>query len=46
MRPKPEAIPVQVGVKLLHTAIWLFFAGCIVAIPFASAKISSFGWQS
>lgn len=26
-----------VGVKLLHTAVWLFFAGCIVAIPFAGA---------
>jgi hypothetical protein len=26
-----------VGIKLLHTAIWLFFAGCVVAIPFAGA---------
>ena len=26
------------GIKLLHTAIWLFFAGCIVAIPFAGAQ--------
>jgi len=25
------------GIKLLHTAIWLFFAGCIVAIPFLGA---------
>lgn len=24
-------------IKLLHTAIWLFFAGCIVAIPVAGA---------
>ena len=24
-----------VRIKLLHTAIWLFFAGCIVAIPLA-----------
>jgi hypothetical protein len=22
-----------VQIKLLHTAVWLFFAGCIVAIP-------------
>jgi hypothetical protein len=26
-----------VAIKLLHTAIWLFFAGCIVAIPIAGA---------
>ncbi len=25
------------GITLLHTAIWLFFAGCIVAVPFAAA---------
>lgn len=27
----------MVRIKLLHTAVWLFFAGCIVAIPFAAA---------
>jgi hypothetical protein len=32
-----ERIPFLAGIKLLHTAIWLFFAGCIVAIPFAGA---------
>lgn len=26
-----------VAIKLLHTAIWLLFAGCIVAIPLAGA---------
>ena len=26
-----------VGIKLVHTAVWLFFAGCIVAIPIAGA---------
>ena len=26
-----------VQIKLLHTAVWLFFAGCIVAIPVAGA---------
>jgi hypothetical protein len=31
-------IPVLAGIKLFHTAIWLFFAGCIVAIPFAGAR--------
>jgi hypothetical protein len=25
-------------VKVLHTLIWAFFAGCIVAIPFAAAR--------
>lgn len=25
------------GVKLLHTAIWAFFAACIVGIPLAAA---------
>jgi hypothetical protein len=33
-----ERIPVLAGIKLLHTAAWLFFAGCIVAIPFAGAR--------
>lgn len=28
----------MVGIKLLHTAIWLFFAGCIVAIPVVAAR--------
>ena len=26
-----------VQIKLLHTAIWFFFASCIVAIPFVGA---------
>jgi hypothetical protein len=26
-----------VGIKLLHTAAWVFFAGCIITIPFAGA---------
>jgi hypothetical protein len=26
------------GIKLLHTAVWLFFVGCIVAIPFAGVR--------
>ena len=32
-----------VGIKLLHTVVWLFVAGCIVAIPFAGAW-SHFRW--
>jgi len=30
-----QRIPLLVGINLLHTAIWLFFAGCVVAISFA-----------
>ena len=38
MKAESEGISVLVGIKLLHTAIWLFFAGCIVAIPFAGYR--------
>lgn len=44
MKP-PSRIPVLVGIKLLHTAIWLFFAGCIVAIPVAAAQ-GRFEWAA
>jgi hypothetical protein len=30
--------PMLTGIRALHTAIWCFFAGCIVAIPFAAAQ--------
>jgi hypothetical protein len=30
-------MPVLTAIKLLHTVVWFFFAGCIVAIPFAGA---------
>jgi hypothetical protein len=33
-----KPISVLVWIKLVHTAIWLFFAGCIVAIPLAGAR--------
>ena len=29
---------VLAAIKALHTAVWLFFAGCIMAIPFAGAS--------
>ncbi len=38
MKRQSERIPILVGIKLLHTAIWFFFAGCIVLIPFAGAR--------
>ena len=44
MKPRSR-IPVLVGIKLLHTAIWLFFAGCIVAIPVAAAR-GRFRWAA
>ena len=34
-----------VGIKLLHTAVWLFFAGCIVAIPIAGV-CREFRWAA
>jgi hypothetical protein len=40
-----DRIPALIMVKLLHTAIWLFFAGCIVAIPFAGIS-GRFGWAA
>jgi len=32
-----------VGIKLLHTAAWLLFAGCVIAIPFVGARLQ-LGW--
>ncbi len=37
VKVQSEQIHILTGIKLLHTAIWLFFAGCIVAIPIAAA---------
>jgi hypothetical protein len=45
VKPHSERTFVLVGIKLLHTAIWLFFAGCIVGIPFAGAW-SQFRWAA
>ena len=36
--PTTEQSSVLVGIRLLHTVVWLFFAGCVVAIPFAAAQ--------
>ena len=35
VRSQLEANRALVGIKLLHTVVWAFFAGCIVAIPVA-----------
>lgn len=45
MKAQSQRIPVLVGIKLLHTAIWLLFTACIVAIPFAGAR-SQFLWAA
>jgi hypothetical protein len=37
MNLKLEPAQTLLWIKLLHTAIWLFFASCIVAIPIAGA---------
>ena len=28
------------GIKLAHTVVWAFFAGCIVAIPFVDFRLA------
>ena len=38
VKAQSERITVLAVIKLLHTAVWLFFAGCIVAIPIAGAR--------
>ncbi len=37
MKSKSDPNLMLAGVKLLHTAIWLFFVACIVAVPVAAA---------
>ena len=39
-----QTLPLLV-IKLLHTAVWLFFVGCIVAIPIAGAR-HQFRWAA
>ncbi len=36
---------ILVWIKLLHTAIWVFFAGCIVALPVAGLR-RRFRWAA
>jgi hypothetical protein len=38
VKNQSERIPALAGIKLLHTAVWLFFVGCIVAIPIVGAQ--------
>lgn len=36
--PTTKQVRVLLWIKLLHTVIWLFFAGCILAIPIAGVQ--------
>ncbi len=45
MQPNAKPNPVLVGIKLLHTAIWLFFVACIVALPIAGA-LGQYRWAA
>jgi hypothetical protein len=38
MQRSSEAGRMLVAIKALHTAVWLFFVTCILAIPFAAAR--------
>jgi hypothetical protein len=37
MQPESKTASIVVAIKLLHTAVWLFFVACIVAVPVAAA---------
>ena len=43
-RRSKQTLPLLV-IKLLHTAVWFFFVGCIVAIPIAGAR-HEFRWAA
>ena len=46
MRATPiKRAAVLQGVKILHSLVWIFVAGCIVALPIAGA-LGQFGWAS
>lgn len=36
MQPESKSALIVVAIKLLHTAVWLFFVACIVAVPVAA----------
>jgi len=45
VKTESERSGALVAIKLLHTAVWLFFAGCIVAIPIAGSWLQ-FRWAA
>ena len=42
MRPSPKPQPAVIAIKLLHTAVWVFFVACILAVPI-TAGLHRFG---
>ena len=45
MKQRSQPAPALVIVKLLHTIVWFFFAGCIVAIPIAGMQ-QNYRWAA
>lgn len=45
MGPDSKPSSALLRVKLLHTAVWLFFVGCIAAVPLAAAR-HRFDWSA
>ena len=45
MRDHPEHAAALARIKLLHTAVWVFFVACIVLIPVA-AFFGEFRWAA
>ena len=45
MKPRSQTVTTLAGIRLLHTVVWAFFAGCILAIPLAGA-LSEFRWAA
>jgi len=41
----PKEFSILVCIKLLHTAIWLFFVACILALPI-TAQMRRFRWAA
>ncbi len=45
MEPPQNRDEMLAWIKLVHTLVWLFFAGCIMAIPIAGA-LRQFRWAA
>lgn len=38
MKPDSDPGPALIAIKILHTAVWLFFVVCILAVPIAAGQ--------
>ncbi len=45
VKPQPERVEALIRIKILHTTIWIVFAGCILAIPIAGSW-REFAWAA